>query len=70
MYTYTALKMDDILISSKNNNENFQNLESFLVIMKKYGLRLKKKKCVFMASEATYLGFRVNKNGVTLYQKK
>ena len=63
-------KMDGILISSKNKNEHFQNLESFLVIMKKYGLRLKKKKCVFMASEVIYLGFRVNKNGVTLYQKK
>ena len=49
------LRMDDILISGKNDNEHFQNLKSVLDIAKKCGLRLKKKKCVFVASEVTYL---------------
>ena len=67
---FTVLRMDDILISGKNDSEHFQNLESVLDIVKKCGLRLKKKKCVFMASELTCLGFRINKNGVALYLKK
>ena len=67
---FTVLRMDDILISGKNDNEHFRNLENVLDIVKKSGLRLKKKKCLFMASEVTYLGFRINKNGVNPLPEK
>ena len=67
---FTILRMDDILISGKNDNEHFQNLKSVLDIAKKCGLRLKKKKCVFVASEVTYLGFPINKNGVNSLPEK
>ena len=67
---FTVLRMDDNLMSRKNDNEHFQYLESVLDIVKKCGLQLKTKKCVFMASEITYLGFRVNKNGAYLLPEK
>ena len=62
----TVLRMEEILISGKNDHEHFQNLESVLDIVKKCGLRLKKEKFVFMTCEVTYLGFQINKNGVSL----
>ena len=61
---FTVLRMDNIFISGNNDSEHFQNLESVLDIVKKCGLQLKKKKCGFMTSEVTYLGFQINKNGV------
>ena len=33
-------------------------------ILKSDGLRLKLRKCVFLQPEITYLGFRINKDGV------
>ena len=68
--TFTVLRMDEILLSGKNDNEHFRNLDSALDIVNKCGLRLKKKKCVLMASEVTYLGFRINKNGVNPLSEK
>ena len=38
--------------------------------MKKCGLQLENAKCVFMAYEVTYLGFRINKNGINPLPKK
>lgn len=38
--------------------------------MKKCGLQLENAKCVFMAYEVTYLGFRINKNEVNSLPEK
>ena len=38
--------------------------------MRKCGLRLKKEKCVFMASEITCLGIRINRNEVNTLPEK
>ena len=67
---FTIVRMDDILISGKNDTEHFRNLKAVLDILKNYDLHLKRKKCVFMAGEVTYLGFRINKEGVTLIPER
>ena len=39
---FTELRMDDIVISEKNDSKHLQNLEIVLNIVKKCGLQLKK----------------------------
>ena len=48
----------------RNDVEHLENLKSVLSILKSDGLRLKLRKCVFLQPEVTYLGFRINKDGV------
>ena len=57
------VRSDDILISGRNDVEHLENLKSVLSILKPNGLRLKLGKCVLL-HEVTYLGFRINKDGV------
>ena len=57
------VRSDDILISGRNDVEHLENLKSVLSILKSNGLRLKLGKCVLL-HEVTYLGFRINKDGV------
>ena len=61
---------DNILVSGKNDSEHFENLESVFEIIKNNGLRLKLKKCVFMQPEVEYLGFKINKQEVSLLKEK
>ena len=68
--TFYSIKNGRYSNIGKNDNEHFRNLESVLDIAKKSNLQLKKTKCIFMASEATYLGFRINKNGVNPLPEK
>ena len=67
---FTVLRIDDILISGENDSEYFHNLERILGIVRKCGLRLKKEKCVFIASEIACLGIRINKNEVNTLPEK
>ena len=39
-------------------------MKSVLSILKSDGLRLKLRKCVYLQPKVTYLGFRINKDGV------
>ena len=61
---FVKVRSDDILISGRNDVEHLENLKSVLSILKSVGLRLKFRKCVFLQTEVTYLGFRINKDGV------
>ena len=58
------VRVDDILISSKDDSEHLKNLATVLKIIENAGLRLKKSKCKFLANEVTYLRYCISKNGV------
>jgi hypothetical protein len=60
----TIVRVDDILVTGKNDREHLDNLEKVLDIMMKNGLRLKRTKCTFFSSEVTYLGFKISSKGV------
>ena len=48
-----------------------ENLRQVLHIIQENGLKsLKSEKCVFMAGNFIYLGFKINKNGVLQLRKK
>ena len=64
------VRMDDILLSGKNDEEHLKTLEMVLQKLEMSGLRLNKNKCFFLEPEVTYLGQRINKHGVSPVQEK
>ncbi|VDH91520.1 Hypothetical predicted protein [Mytilus galloprovincialis] len=58
------VRVDDILITGKTREEHLNTLSEVLSRFKRIGIRLKKQKCVFMAEEVVYLGFKINKHGI------
>ena len=67
---YTIVRVDDILISGRNDREHLENVSRVLEVLHKNGLRLKESKCFFMKDEVTYLGFKINREGVHVLQDK
>lgn len=62
--------LDDILITGPTDQEHLGTLEKVLTRMEQAGLRLKKSKCVFMVDSVTYLGHRIDENGLHPIAKK
>ena len=56
--------LDDILISGSTQKEHLQPLEEVLSRLQKAGLCAKNSKCQFMANSVTYLGFRIDAEGL------
>ena len=67
---FVKVRSDDMLISGKNDEEHLKTLETVLKIIFENGLKLKLQKCVFMQPEVTYLGYGVNKNGISPLPEK
>ncbi|CAB4004480.1 LOW QUALITY PROTEIN: uncharacterized protein K02A2.6-like [Paramuricea clavata] len=58
------VRVDDILVGGKDDADHLSNLNAVLTRLSGAGLRLKKIKCCFMASDVTYCGYGINKNGI------
>jgi transposase InsO family protein len=61
VFTY----LDDNLIGSASVEEHWVHLREFFQILSDNGLQINPKKCTFGASSLTFLGHRVDRNGVT-----
>jgi len=61
--------LDDILISS-TKAEHMQKLRQVLERLRKFGVKVKRSKCVFMAPSVTYLGHTINSNGIQPTKEK
>ena len=62
--SHVIVRMDDILISGKDDNNHLANLEAMLKKLSEAGLRLRKEKCYFMVPEVTYCGYVINGSGI------
>ena len=56
--------LDDILITGDTESEHLATLEEVLQRLAAAGLHLKREKCTFLASSVTYLGFRIDSQGL------
>lgn len=56
--------LDDILVSGKDMQEHLNRLEKVLSRLEKSGFKLALNKCDFFKREVTYLGHRIDENGV------
>lgn len=64
------VRVDDILISGKNDVEHIDNVAEVLDRISKAQLKLKLSKCVFMEKQVTYMGHEVDKEGIHPCQDK
>ena len=62
--TFTCAIMDDVLVSGVNDYDHLKNLEKVFERFRKYGLRLKKEKCMFMKPSVVYMGRRISADGI------
>lgn len=61
---FTQARVDDILISGRNDAEHLSNLRAVLSKLKDAGLTLRMSKCMFMQEEVTYCGYVVSRRGI------
>ena len=66
----TVVKIDDILITGKNNEEHLKNIEKVLEILNEVGATVNKSKCLFFANEIEYIGFLIDKNVICVNRRK
>lgn len=62
--------LDDVIITGKNEEEHLKTLYEVFERLEKYGLKIKREKCTFMAESVTYLGYVISKEGVHTCTKK
>ena len=56
--------LDDILITGETESEDLATLEEVLQRLAGAGLHLKREKCTFLVPSVTYLGFRIDSQGL------
>lgn len=61
---HVYVRIDDILVAGKTRDEHLRTLRTVLRRLHEAGAKLKKKKCVFLATEVIYLGLKIDQNGV------
>ena len=64
----TTARVDDILTTGTDDKSHLDNLEEIFRTCRRFGLKLNMKKCLFMSDVVEYLGFKVNKEGVTVIE--
>ena len=63
--TWSRFYLDDILIFSKTEAEQFRHLETVLQLLRDSSLKAKLKKCEFFKNELKFLGHIVSANGMS-----
>ena len=66
----TVVKIDDILITGKNDEEHLKNIEKVLEILNEADATVNKSKCLFFENEIEYIGFLIDKNGIGVNPQK
>ena len=66
----TCCRIDDILISGKNDEEHLINLNRVISRLERRGFKCKLEKTCFMEKEVIYLGHRVSAEGIQPVQSK
>lgn len=56
--------LDDVIIPSVDIADGICRLRKFLIVLKTSGLTLRLSKCKFLAEEVSFLGHRINKDGM------
>ena len=61
---HVVVRVDDILVSSKDDPDHLANLEAVLSQISTAGLKLRLAKCLFMQPEVTYCGYVISGDGI------
>ena len=63
-------RVDDILVSGRNDKDHLANLNEVFSRLETHGLRVKKEKTELMRDELIYLGHRISKHGMSPVRSK
>ena len=66
----TACCLDDIIITGETDSSHLHSLEKVLHKLDKCGLKCKKEKCQFMMDSMSYLGYKVDGEGLHPLEEK
>ena len=66
----TFIYMDDILVYSKDETSHMATLEEVFRKLREAGLAISLKKCLFGADTLEFVGYMVNKDGITPLKRK
>ena len=61
---HVVVRVDDILVSGKDDPDHLANLEAVLSRLSTAGLKLRLAKCLFMQPEVTYCGYVISGDGI------
>ena len=61
---HVVVRVDDILVSGKDDLDHLANLEVVLSRLSRAGLKLRLVKCLFMQPEVTYCGYVISGDGI------
>ena len=67
---HVVVRVDDILVSGKNDPDHLANLETVLSRLSNAKLRLRLAKCLFMQPQVTYCGYVISGDGIQLVAAK
>ena len=56
--------LNDPMVTGKDEQDHFRNLDEVLHRLKQWGFRLKKSKCHLLQPSVEYLGFKVDADGL------
>lgn len=62
--------LDDFLVFSQSEEQHEQHLQQLFTRMREYGILVNTSKCVFGATEVTFLGYRISKAGTKPLESK
>ena len=66
----TVVKIDDILITGKNDEGHLNNKKKVLEVLNEVWATVNKSKCLFFANEIEYNGFLTDESGIRLNPRK
>ena len=67
---FTYCYLDDFLVFSENEEQHEHHLQQLFTRMQEYGVLVNTAKCVFGASEVTFLGYRISERGTKPLESK
>jgi hypothetical protein len=70
MDEFVVVYLDDILISSKNQENHDKHVRLVLVMLRQHGLYAKREKCEFDKSLVAFLGYVISPDGIFMDKSK
>ena len=61
---FVTTYLDDVLVSSENEEEHLEHLSTIFAIINKFKLKAKMAKCHFFKRKLEFLGFELSENGI------
>ena len=62
--------LDDIILFSKSESDHLQTIKTVLEALEEAGLKVKIQKCYFFSNEIKFLGYQLNKDGMSMNPEK